>query len=43
MDLTAWLIVVAIVVAAGAIVWMARRKAWNADGSDDDRRKEGKQ
>jgi hypothetical protein len=38
-DLVAWLIVVAVAAAAVAIVWMARRRAWNADGSDDERRK----
>jgi hypothetical protein len=37
-DLVAWLIVGAVVAAALALVWMARRRTWNADGSDDRRR-----
>lgn len=40
MDAAAWVIVGAVVAAAVAIVWMARRRKWNADGSDDRRRKD---
>lgn len=38
MDSVAWAIVVVVGVSALAIVAMARRRSWNADGSDDDRR-----
>jgi hypothetical protein len=38
MDAAAWAIVLAVVAAAVALVCMARRRAWNADGSDDERR-----
>ncbi len=41
MDAVGWIIVAAVVVAALAIVAMARRRAWNADGSDDERRVAG--
>ena len=40
MDATGWAIILVVVVAVLAIVLMARRRAWNADGSDDARRDE---
>ena len=38
MDAIGWAIVGVVLVAILAIVVMARRRAWNADGSDDRRR-----
>ena len=41
MDLIGWAIVAIIVLSAVAIVLMARRRSWNADGADDERRRRG--
>jgi hypothetical protein len=39
MDALGWVIVAVVVAAVAVILWMAGRRAWNADGSDDDLRR----
>ena len=39
MDAAAWAVVGVVGLALVALLALARRKAWNADGSDDERRR----
>jgi hypothetical protein len=38
LDLVAWSIVAAVGLSVAVLLILARRRAWNADGSDDERR-----
>ena len=39
MDAAGWVLLGLIVAAVLALIALARRRAWNADGSDDERRR----
>jgi hypothetical protein len=41
MEVVAWIVIGVVVVSLVALLAMARRRAWNVDGSDDERRDQG--